>query len=282
MIVNMRDGLGQWLHRPGFSLAEFKAQRAAGTGAAKPPNDVRGSDTPPHREPAAGPEGLAAGLRDRFVGKSLALMHAKPAHPWTVDELAGRVGLSRSALAERFTALVGAPPMQTDPLAPPVGGRPAPLGPAQRRRCLARTWDTNPRRRSIGRSSASWCDAGGVAPAPATAHERKITRKHTGDAVDETPFQVVPAVPAYDANGTPHFAGIRRRLSQRRFGPGWHGTSSGGGNDLPAHWAEGAFPSSRLAGLGLNFLARGWRGVTIRRRTPSTNLAESILARAKD
>ena len=56
--------------------------------------------------------GWLAGLRDRFVGKSLALMHAKPAHAWTVDELASSVGLSRSALAERFTSLVGAPPMQ--------------------------------------------------------------------------------------------------------------------------------------------------------------------------
>jgi len=56
--------------------------------------------------------GWLAGLRDRFVGKSLALMHAKPAHAWTVEELAGTVGLSRSALAERFTGLVGQPPMQ--------------------------------------------------------------------------------------------------------------------------------------------------------------------------
>jgi transcriptional regulator GlxA family with amidase domain len=61
---------------------------------------------------AADQKGWLAGLRDRFVGKSLALMHAKPAHPWTVDELAGSVGLSRSALAERFTGLIGAPPMQ--------------------------------------------------------------------------------------------------------------------------------------------------------------------------
>jgi AraC-like DNA-binding protein len=39
-------------------------------------------------------------------------MHARPAEAWTVDELANRVGLSRSALAERFTNLLGAPPMQ--------------------------------------------------------------------------------------------------------------------------------------------------------------------------
>jgi AraC-like DNA-binding protein len=39
-------------------------------------------------------------------------MHSKPAQPWTVDELASDVGLSRSALAERFTAIIGQPPMQ--------------------------------------------------------------------------------------------------------------------------------------------------------------------------
>ena len=56
--------------------------------------------------------GWLAGLRDPFVGKSLSLMHAKPAHDWTLDELAKQVGLSRSVLAERFTDLVGTPPLQ--------------------------------------------------------------------------------------------------------------------------------------------------------------------------
>jgi AraC-like DNA-binding protein len=37
---------------------------------------------------------------------------AKPAHPWTVETLAKKVGLSRSALGERFGALIGVPPMQ--------------------------------------------------------------------------------------------------------------------------------------------------------------------------
>jgi AraC-like DNA-binding protein len=39
-------------------------------------------------------------------------LHADPAHPWTVDELAGNVGLSRSAFAQRFSDLLGQPPMQ--------------------------------------------------------------------------------------------------------------------------------------------------------------------------
>jgi AraC-like DNA-binding protein len=40
------------------------------------------------------------------------MLHAQPAHPWTVDELARKVGLSRSALAQRFTDLLEEPPMQ--------------------------------------------------------------------------------------------------------------------------------------------------------------------------
>jgi len=61
------------------------------------------------------PDGQASwlgALRDRYVGRTLALLHDRPAHAWTVDELAREVGLSRSALGERFTALVGKPPMQ--------------------------------------------------------------------------------------------------------------------------------------------------------------------------
>jgi len=56
--------------------------------------------------------GWLAGLRDRYVGRALSLMHEQPARDWTADELAERVGLSRSALAQRFADLLGQPPMQ--------------------------------------------------------------------------------------------------------------------------------------------------------------------------
>lgn len=39
-------------------------------------------------------------------------MHGGPARNWTIEDLAREVGLSRSVLAERFTDLVGMPPMQ--------------------------------------------------------------------------------------------------------------------------------------------------------------------------
>jgi len=55
--------------------------------------------------------GWLAGLRDEQVGRALAKLHDRPAHPWSLDELARAVGVSRSVLAERFVQLVGLPPM---------------------------------------------------------------------------------------------------------------------------------------------------------------------------
>ncbi len=52
------------------------------------------------------------GLRDRYVGRALVLLHEHPGDTWTIDKLADRVGLSRSALHERFAQFVGHPPMQ--------------------------------------------------------------------------------------------------------------------------------------------------------------------------
>ncbi len=57
-------------------------------------------------------DGWLAGLRDRFVSRALGLLHEKPAHDWTIDELGHRVGMSRSALHDRFVELVGMPPIR--------------------------------------------------------------------------------------------------------------------------------------------------------------------------
>lgn len=53
-----------------------------------------------------------AGLRDRHVGRALACMHGSPGDPWTMERLSERVGLSRSALHERFGQYTGHSPMQ--------------------------------------------------------------------------------------------------------------------------------------------------------------------------
>lgn len=56
--------------------------------------------------------GWLAGLNDVIVGRALRLMHANPAHNWTVSELAHEAATSRSALADRFTELIGESPMK--------------------------------------------------------------------------------------------------------------------------------------------------------------------------
>jgi AraC-like DNA-binding protein len=48
---------------------------------------------------------------DPVVGVALRLLHEQPAHGWTVAALAAKAGVSRAALARRFTELVGEPPM---------------------------------------------------------------------------------------------------------------------------------------------------------------------------
>jgi transcriptional regulator GlxA family with amidase domain len=55
--------------------------------------------------------GWLAGARDAVVGKCLGLMHSQVDRPWTIADLANEVGLSRSALAERFTRYLSEPPM---------------------------------------------------------------------------------------------------------------------------------------------------------------------------
>jgi AraC-like DNA-binding protein len=56
--------------------------------------------------------GWLAALRDRHVGRALALLHEHPARAWTLDELSREAGLSRSALGDRFASMIGKAPMQ--------------------------------------------------------------------------------------------------------------------------------------------------------------------------
>ncbi len=63
-------------------------------------------------EQGEGRTGWLAGVNDRIVGPALNAMHSRPAHAWTLEELAHDAGTSRSVLAERFQNLVGSSPMQ--------------------------------------------------------------------------------------------------------------------------------------------------------------------------
>jgi len=64
----------------------------------------------------AGETGSAAAgwlraVKDEHVWSALGLLHSSPGEAWTVGELARRVGLSRTVLADRFQSLVGETPM---------------------------------------------------------------------------------------------------------------------------------------------------------------------------
>lgn len=61
--------------------------------------------------PESEPPSWYRAYRDPVVGKAIALLHHNPAEPWTVASLAAELGISRAALARRFTDLVGTPPM---------------------------------------------------------------------------------------------------------------------------------------------------------------------------
>jgi len=56
--------------------------------------------------------GLLAALNDPKVGQALNLIHFDPSAPWSLEQLARKVGMSRSSFAERFRDLVGESPMR--------------------------------------------------------------------------------------------------------------------------------------------------------------------------
>ncbi len=56
--------------------------------------------------------GWLKGLSDLRIGRALALMHQDTSTPWSADTLAREVAMSRSAFVERFTSLVGMPPIR--------------------------------------------------------------------------------------------------------------------------------------------------------------------------
>jgi AraC-like DNA-binding protein len=56
--------------------------------------------------------GWLAALRDPAIGKAMALLHTQPERDWSAEEIASAVNMSRSNFADRFTSLVGQPPMR--------------------------------------------------------------------------------------------------------------------------------------------------------------------------
>ena len=113
--VNVRaDAAGHWLETSILHLVEEAASGRVGSEAmlAKLSEALfvdtlrRHVDSLPEHQ-----HGWLAGARDPVVGRSLALLHGRVAHPWTIADLADEVGISRSALVERFSRYLSEPPM---------------------------------------------------------------------------------------------------------------------------------------------------------------------------
>ena len=113
--VNIRtDRSGQWLENSILHLVDEAASGRVGSEAMLAKlSEALFVDTL-RRYVVGLPEkqlGWLTGSRDPIVGKSLGLLHGRIAHPWTIAGLADEVGISRSALVERFTRYLSEPPM---------------------------------------------------------------------------------------------------------------------------------------------------------------------------
>jgi AraC-like DNA-binding protein len=114
--VNVRgSNAGVWLEASlRYALAEARSPRPGGAGVLAKLAEVLFIEVLRlyMNEQSTGRIGWLAGVGDRVVGAALNLLHKRPAHAWTLEELAREAGTSRSVLAERFQQLVGSSPMQ--------------------------------------------------------------------------------------------------------------------------------------------------------------------------
>jgi AraC-like DNA-binding protein len=141
--------------------------------------------------PEAGAPAWYRGDADPVIGRALRLLHHNPAHPWTVAELAAATGVSRAALARRFTELVGEPPMtfltgwRLDLAADLLREPDATVGAVARKVGYSTPFALSSAfKRVHGVSPRAWRDASADAHEPATAprrRPRRPPRRESGD-----------------------------------------------------------------------------------------------------
>lgn len=113
--VNMRGGgTGAWLESSiRHLLSESASNRPGHTALLSKMAEALFIETLRQYMERLPPEqtGWLAGARDPVVGATLALLHRRPCHAWTLAELAREVGAARSVVADRFARFLGEPPM---------------------------------------------------------------------------------------------------------------------------------------------------------------------------
>lgn len=115
MKVNIRNGpSGQWLeHSLRYTVDNADASSPGAKAVLAKLSEVLFVETLRHYIALLPSEqtGWLAGVRDPEIGKALALLHRRPAHPWTIASLGTEIGVSRSVLAERFRRYLSESPM---------------------------------------------------------------------------------------------------------------------------------------------------------------------------
>ena len=113
--INIRDdSSGRWLENSlKFSVAQAANREPGASAMLAKLSEVFFTEMLRRfvRDLPPGQTGWLAGTRDAEVGRALALLHAQPARPWTVAELARETGLSRTVIAQRFRLFLGESPM---------------------------------------------------------------------------------------------------------------------------------------------------------------------------
>ena len=161
-------------------------------------------------------EGLSGGvgwlfaLADKQMGAAISAMHDDPAHRWTLQELAERVGMSRSSFALKFKETVGASPIGLPDALANAAGR-GQAGEFQRshfRHRPARS-ATNPKAPSAPPSRGSWAvrrgnmavaglrlrlhTARGKPPAPIGSNPSLVDERRIGKGKSHTTLRAASA-----------------------------------------------------------------------------------------
>ena len=112
--IRAADTMPRLRNLQGFVADEMAAARAGGASVVQRLVELLFVESLRHILTARfdGPAPPLASIGDPVVGKALMLLHADPARNWTVDAVANEATTSRSLLAERFTKMVGCPPME--------------------------------------------------------------------------------------------------------------------------------------------------------------------------
>ena len=99
--------------------------------------------------------GWLKGVADPQIGRALAAIHHDIGSPWSADFLAREVSMSRSAFVDRFTTLIGMPPIRYLTLWRLQAARRTCAKAARRLHSSPMRWVTAPKKHSAGHSSGS-------------------------------------------------------------------------------------------------------------------------------